>query len=132
MANQELLKQLDDIHGEVFDKFRYEFDHKQYGIVEKWVMPDSDFDGSQSIVGDCEDFALACRKLCRDRGIDNTRLVVCMTETNEGHCVLEVNGWILDNRRRRVVSRDELQNEGYKWIAISGYRSGDNWHKIEG
>lgn len=132
MDNQQVLKTLDDIHDEVFRKFQYEFDHKQYGIVEKWVMPEDHFDGTQKIVGDCEDFALACRKLCRDRGIDTSRLVVCMTETDEGHCVIEVNGWILDNRRRRVVSRDELEHDGYKWIAISGYNSGDDWHKIQG
>lgn len=130
--NQQLLDQLETIHKDVFGKFKYEFDKDQYGMVEKWVMPEEGFDGSQRIVGDCEDFALACRKLCRDRGIEKTRLVVCMTETNEGHCVLEVNGWILDNRYRRVMSRDELDREGYRWIAISGYNPGDDWHKILG
>jgi predicted transglutaminase-like cysteine proteinase len=132
MTDINVLNKLDQIHSEVFRKFKYEFDKDQYGMVEKWIMPDEGFDGSQRIVGDCEDFALACRKLCRDRGITTSRLVVCMTETNEGHCVLEVNGWILDNRRRHVVTRDELEQEGYKWVAISGYESGDNWHKIEG
>lgn len=127
-----VFKTLKQIHKEVFDKFKYQFDKKQYGIVEKWVMPSDDFDGTQRIVGDCEDFALACRKLCRDRGIENSRLVVCMTETDEGHCVLEVNGWILDNRYRKVMSRDDLQQQGYRWLAISGYESGDDWHKIEG
>ena len=129
MADLQLLEQ---IHDDVFSKFKYKYDHKQYGIVEKWVMPEDGFDGSQRIVGDCEDFALACRKLCRDRGINDSRLVVCMTEQNEGHCVLEVNGWILDNRRRAVVSRDALQEDGYRWIAISGYESGDDWFRIEG
>ena len=126
----ELIDILDDIHHKVFRKFKYRFDRQQYQMEEYWQMPDSDFDGSTPIVGDCEDFALACRKLCRDAGIDNSRLVFCYTEEGEGHAVLEVEGWILDNRYRQVVSNDWLQDEGYNFIAVSGYNSGDPWHYI--
>ena len=119
------------IHNRVFEKFQYKFDLELFGVTEKWVMPDSSFTGTTPIVGDCEDFALACRKLCRDIGIQ-TRLVVCLTEDNEGHCVLEaLNGYILDNRQRDVVTQDWLADKGYTWVAISGYESGDDWHKIE-
>lgn len=120
------IDKLKEIQGDVFRRFEYKYDHVQYDQEEKWVMPTEHFDGTTSIVGDCEDFALACRKLCRDAGIE-TRLVVCLTETGEGHCVLECNGWILDNRHRRVRSRDDLD---YQWLAISGYDAGDDWHTI--
>lgn len=122
---------LDKIHSTVFSNFKYKTDLEQFGVEEKWLMPDALYDGTTTVVGDCEDFALACRKLCRDNGIDNSRLVVCLTEDGEGHCVLEVNGWILDNRRRRVVTRDRLGSEGYKWLAVSGYNPGDDWHRIQ-
>ena len=122
---------LKEIHSKVFRKFQYEFDKDQYKEVEKWVMPMESFDGSTKIVGDCEDFALACRKLCRDAGLQ-TRLVVCYTETDEGHCVLECDGWILDNRYPKVISRDKLEERGYRWIAISGFTPGEDWHKIVG
>lgn len=125
MANVDKLK---EIHKKVFNKFKYEFDRDQYNEEEKWVMPKDQFNGSTRIVGDCEDFALACRKLCRDADID-TRLVVCFTEDGEGHCVLECEGWILDNRYKKVMSRDDLD---YKWLAISGFNPGDDWHKIVG
>lgn len=125
-----MIDKLNEIHSTVFSRFKYQTDLKQFGVEEKWVMPPNTFDGTTKIVGDCEDFALACRKLCRDRGIDNSRLVVCLTEDGEGHCVLEVNGWILDNRYKRVMSRDQLGNDGYKWLAISGYNPGDDWHRI--
>jgi predicted transglutaminase-like cysteine proteinase len=121
-----LLITLKRIHRKVLDRFTYKTDLEQYGENEKWVMPDS-----IRVVGDCEDFALACRRLCREEGINNSRLVVCTVETGEGHCVLEVDGWILDNRCQRVVSRDFLENKGYKWLAISGYSPGDDWHNIE-
>ena len=125
------LSELKKRHKRVFSNFDYKFDSDQYGEAEKWVLPKESFTGSTPIVGDCEDFALACRKLCNDAGIQ-TRLVVCMTESGEGHCVLECQGWILDNRYNKVMSRDKLQTIGYKWLAISGFTPGEDWHKIEG
>ena len=125
-----VLPTLDKIHRMVFDRFEYEYDHKQYGMNEYWVMPEPNYDGKSRIVGDCEDFALACRKLVRDAGLES-RLVYCETETGEGHAVLEVKGWILDNRQTQVVSNDWLRERGYKFIAISGFDSGDPWYRLE-
>lgn len=122
-------EQVDEIHSQVFRNFTYMLDKKQYGLEEKWVVPSQAYDGTQDIVGDCEDFALACRKLCRDQGIPS-RLVICKVETGEGHCVLEVAGWILDNRCRGVISRDRLEKRGYEWMLISGYEPGDPWQKL--
>lgn len=130
MDTIKLLSKLNKIHKTVFNKFQYKTDLENYKIIEKWVQPNFDFDGSSSIIGDCEDFALACRNLCRKENL-TTRLVVCRVETGEGHCVLECNGWILDNRRKKVVSREELEDAGYEWIAISGYEPGDPWYRIE-
>jgi len=121
---------LDSIHEQVFTHFKYKTDKRQYGLNEHWVMPDASFDGTQDFVGDCEDFALACRKLCREEGLE-TRLVYCKDETGEGHAVLECEGWILDNRQRKVVSNDRLTEKGYEFIGISGYNSGDPWHYID-
>ena len=121
---------LDRIHRQVFHNFTYKTDKKQYKLDEHWVMPDASYDGSQDFVGDCEDFALACRKLCREEGL-KTRLVYCTEETEGGHAVLECEGWILDNRQRKVVTNDYLTDNGYKFIGISGYESGDPWHYID-
>lgn len=129
MSEDGLKETLSDIHRQIFQRFTYATDKEQYDMVEKWVMPDESYDGSKEFVGDCEDFALACRKVCRDKGIEDTRLVYCITETGGGHCVLECKGWILDNRQTRLMSRDDIR--GYEWIAISGYNSGDPWYRIK-
>jgi predicted transglutaminase-like cysteine proteinase len=128
MDNAELKDALGSIHKRIFKKFTYAEDIDQYEMLEKWVMPDAAYDGSQRFTGDCEDFALACRKVCRESGIDNSRLVYCTTELGGGHCVLEVDGWILDNRHTRLMNRDKVK--GYNWIALSGYNSGDPWKYI--
>lgn len=122
----ELIEKLSAIHKKVFSNFTYKTDKAQYKIDEKWVQPDSSYDGSSKIVGDCEDFALACRKLCDDAGL-KTRLVYC--EINKGgHMVLECEGWILDNRFEGVKTRDFLNaNKHYKWIMISGFNPGEPW-----
>lgn len=121
------------IHSRVYSHFTYKTDIEHYGVQEKWVMPMESFQGITSLVGDCEDFALACRKLCRDstNPILPTRLVVCILE-GEGHCVLECMGWIMCCNQKTLMSRDQLSKEGYDWVAISGYNPGDTWHMIKG
>lgn len=122
----EHLSKLKEIHSKIFRNFTYKTDKVKYGEVEYWAMPDESTVGER-VVGDCEDFALACRALCREAGIP-TRLVFCLTETGEGHCVLECEGYILDNRYRQVRYKDDLD---YKWLRISGYEPGDQWHEIK-
>ena len=116
------------IHRTVFKNFTYMTDKRQYDLDEKWVMPDIDYNEHDELAGDCEDFALACRKLVREAGIDNSRLVFCLTESGGGHCVLEVDGCILDSRQIKVKRRDDIN---YEWVAISGYNSGDPWKFIK-
>lgn len=122
MTSIQQYSKLVHIHKRVLKGFKYVTDQKQFQVRERWVMPED----PERVTGDCEDFALACRKLCREQNIAS-RLVVCNDETGEGHCVLEVNGWILDNRQKSVIARDDLD---YKWLAISGFESGEKWKKL--
>ena len=127
---ENLKETLSDIHRKVFDVFQYTTDRKQYGLEEKWSVP-PEYKRGMTFKGDCDDFALMCRKLCRDAGIESSRLVVCMTEQDEGHLVLEVEGYVLDNRSRTLETKDSLTDTGYTWVAISGYNPGDTWHGVE-
>ena len=117
------------IHKRVHDGFTYKTDKRQYGVAEKWVEP---YDPT-NVTGDCEDFALACRKLCREAGY-KTRLVLCKLN-DDGHLVLSCGGWIFDNNFDDVKSRDALEHLNgmdYEWLKCSGYEAGDPWHTIEG
>ena len=113
--------ELDNIFQLVMSRFEYTAD-----LREHWASSDELDD--ETLRDDCDGFALACRKICREMGIES-RLVYCKTETGGGHLVLEHEGWILDNRQDRVKSRSMLP---YTWISMSGYNKGDPWHKITG
>jgi predicted transglutaminase-like cysteine proteinase len=129
LSKEEIKAIVRDIHAMVFKNFTYKTDQAQYGIEEKWVMPDIDYDGTQAFIGDCEDFSLAARKLVREKGL-RSRLVYCTVEDGSGHMVLEVEGWIIDNRQRKVVSNKKLMAKGYVFKRISGYDIGDDWHTL--
>src|SRR5690606_6381064 len=95
---------------------------------ENWRMPPDDYNGNQLIKDDCDGFCLAVRTLLRKANIPN-RLVYC--EINgSGHLVVEVNGWVLDNRQNTVVANTLLKIMGYKFLRISGFMPGDPWHLI--
>jgi predicted transglutaminase-like cysteine proteinase len=111
----------------VLSIFEYAKDIDVYNVLEHWEDPTQirkQLDEGK-IVGDCDNFALACRYLLNQANIPN-RLVMCSVE-GEGHLVCEVDGWILDNRQTRVRSWGELN---YTWLKISGYKAGDPWHEI--
>lgn len=95
---------------------RYIRDSEQYGLPEFWTA---------SLVGDCEDFALWCRDQLAAEDIQ-ADLVLCLTETGEGHLVCSVDGWVLDNRHRWLQRRDDLR---YSWLALG--RAGV-WRQIVG
>ena len=123
-------KDLQAISDYVNWRFNYTSDIEQRGVPEHWVSSDEleslDDAEKRTFKDDCDGYALACRYQCRKVSIPN-RLVFCQTETGEYHLVLEVEGWILDNRRRWVIARHET---GYRWISISGYEKGDPWHRV--
>lgn len=80
-------------------------DSAQYQRPEHWTA---------ALTGDCEDFALWCRAELQAAGIA-ADLVLCLTERSEGHLVCSVQGYVLDNRHRFVMRRDDLP---YQWLSL--------------
>ena len=113
-----IVKELQEIFDEVYNgNFTYTSEDREHWASEEDLVG--------SIKDDCDGGALYCRKKCRERGI-KSRLVYCKYR-GQGHLVLEVKGWILDNRQSRVVQQQKLP---YEWISISGYEKGDDWRKL--
>lgn len=131
--SDERLETLRQIHRNVSKRFTYVEDGKQFGEDEYWYIPDVSPD--VKIKGDCEDFVLACRELCIEAGMDTSRIIVCQvkrgSQRGDYHAVLEVDGFILDNRQRSVRTINQLERE-YEWLAASGHGLCDSWRLIEG
>lgn len=106
----------------------YQTDKSAHGCIEYWSIPQHVIKHG-TLRGDCEEFALSCRHKCREAGIVS-QLAICKDECGELHCVLHVNGLILDNRQPHVRTVDELVKIGYTWVAISGNEPGDQWHAV--
>jgi predicted transglutaminase-like cysteine proteinase len=122
----DLLNKLKKIHRETLGRFTYVSDAVNYDMKEHWPSPRQLPNYPHRFKGDCDDFALMCRKELHKLGIRN-RLVYCIPETGGGHLVCEVEGWILDNRYNDVMRRDDMP---YTWVRISGFNKGDQWHTI--
>lgn len=124
------LGDLQRIRDEVSARFEYRSDEETRGVLEHWIDKHelAGMEVGEPLVGDCDDFALACRYRCREEGIE-TRLVYCLTETGEGHLVLAdaEYGFIVDNRNQWVVPRDQVN---YTWLSASGLNQGDPWQAV--
>ena len=119
----DLEAKLNSIHFTVSRRFIERHDNGEH-----WQMPPKNYDGSQLLRDDCDGFCLACRTLLRKIGIAS-RLVYCTVKSG-GHLVVEVQGWILDNRQDHVVANTALKQ--YHWRRISGYEAGEPWREIVG
>lgn len=120
-----LRQTVSDVHRRVLSGFRYVSDIDQWGVEEHWHLP-PDVD---SVVGDCDDFAIACRHLLRESGV-SSRLIVCRVP--EGyHLVCAAGPWILCNRQSAPRQKTELMlHHGYRWMYASGFEPGEPWREV--
>jgi predicted transglutaminase-like cysteine proteinase len=106
-----LWDRIEEVNREVNQEIRPMDDLQHYGRPEYWNIPT---DGK----GDCEDYALAKRKLLIAAGLPARALRLAVVKWNgEGHAVLTVatdhGDYVLDNLIQIVRSWD---NTGYEWI----------------
>lgn len=115
---------------EIFVRVKDNFVFKEDRGGENWKMPPEGYNGTQMLRDDCDGFSLACRCLLRSANIPS-RLVYCEVRhrgRDFGHLVVEVEGWILDNRESTVVPNTVLHD--YTWLRISGYSPKQSWYEI--
>lgn len=108
--------QLQDVLNRAHAEHVYRYDRDLYGVNEHWEI---------GLEGDCEDFALWCRQELKQIGI-HADLVYCKVETGEGHLVLHVEGWVLDNRHKWVMRQEDLP---YEWLRMND--ANGNWYSVK-
>lgn len=123
-------KILDDVHWELKNRFIYVSDLEEHQVNDFWQLPSEMRTTHGRVVGDCEEFALSVRAMLLERGI-HSRLVLANTKPHKKkpsfHMVAEVDGWILDNRQSKVVSREDVN---YRFLAISDYDLYQPWRVV--
>lgn len=119
--------ELSAIHDEVFNNFTYVDDQTSHGVADYWeddkvLLPA--VTKNAPIKGDCEEFAMVCMRKAIAAGYQS-RLVVCLDETNNGHCIAEVissdatQAYYFDNRRKTLATRQSLI--GYTFYSVSPF-----------
>lgn len=123
---EEKLALLKRINREVNLNIKYKTDIDQFGVVDKWVIPEKH--------GDCDDYVLLKRLKLMQLGWNafDLKVTICKTELGDGHAVLSIDTdkgtYILDNRYPDLKTFKQLTSIGYKFIKR---QSGTNWVKIE-
>lgn len=77
----------------------------------------------------CDGFAMTCAELLIRRLIPSelVRIVTCKTETNEGHLVCIVDGYLLDNRQRNIWPWNQVP---YTWQSSMEMDKPGIWRSI--
>lgn len=139
MTEAEKLAILERIQRKTQEGFFYVTDKQEHGVEELWDIIPEDYKLGDHYRGDCDEFSMICRKLCRDHGINNARLVLCTYREKQGrfsvgkpigHLVTEVDGYIFDVNKQELSRKYALEQLGYEWYSISGTEPGDQWYKL--
>lgn len=135
-AGETISETAENVHWWALQHFRYVEDAVRWKndpdlkFDERWEKDSElleDLEARGFVEGDCDAFAKMCWMAMR-RLSAPARLVFCQLFGGGYHLVCEAEGWIMDNRQRGIMSRDELaQNHGYTWISKSGYLPGEQW-----
>lgn len=135
------VQQLKNIHEKLLSQFTYVDDTTKKRTLDYWEgagvhRPTGPVNAPFN--GDCEEFAMVAVQAVRAAGY-NARLAICLTETNEGHCIAEVStpdgdeSFFMDNRQRKLSTRQQLG--GYRFHSVSPWNPmpGDTrlWYRVE-
>jgi predicted transglutaminase-like cysteine proteinase len=120
---------LDSVNRNVNNNVTQVTDMDGFGVAENWRLPDvNSFVGD---IGDCEDFALAKRKiLIENYGFNRNALSMSVLRRPQGdvHAVLMVRtaygDYVLDNLERDVLP---WHKTGYQWLKKQAFGKPNQW-----
>jgi len=124
------------LHGKVFRLFNYEFDERNYGIMEHWQSHAQSVNENQEFTDDCDGFAFTCCELLIEQGVprNDVLFIVCETETGEGHavcgCTLGEHTYILENRYNRIYDWQHEPVADYQWKFYMRFDKPGQWYQI--
>ena len=125
--------EMSKIHRKVWNKFRYRFDDKNYGVMEDWRSHADAVNRGEVFTDDCDGFAFTMVELMIEAGFprDKVLFIVCETETGEGHAVsgYEVDGttYIAENRYESVY---DWNDSDYNWMYFMRFDNPGQWYKV--
>jgi predicted transglutaminase-like cysteine proteinase len=124
-----LFEILEAVNKEVNNNILQVSDIDGFGIVENWRIPA--LGGLVSDIGDCEDFALAKRKILIEKyGFNRNGLSIAVLRRPAGdiHAVLMARtpygDYVLDNLEDEVLSWHET---GYQWMKKQSFGNPNQW-----
>lgn len=112
MITSKMKKIVQDLNS----RFKYKLDSEQYNSKDYWTFMDS----KEIINGDCEDYSLYILKKLSDDSLlkfywklfkrDAKLHFVKVKSNNDGHCVLEFNGYFVDNNYKKWVHKSVMES----------------------
>lgn len=133
--------QLKNMHKQLFSQFTYITDQEKRRTLDYWEgagVHRPTGPANAPFTGDCEEFAMVAIQRANAEGF-SARLVICLTEMNEGHCIAEIStddgdeSYFIDNRFRKLCMQQELK--GYRFHSVSPWnpRPGDQrlWYRVD-
>jgi predicted transglutaminase-like cysteine proteinase len=128
------IEELQRIHNKVHNNFIYEYDEKNYGVLEDWRSKASLVNENKKFVDDCDGFAMTMCELMIEAGFDpgTVSFIVCETETGEGHAVAGYTDnqttWIAENRYYNIYDWNDKPK--YKWFYYMKFDRPGQWFKV--
>jgi predicted transglutaminase-like cysteine proteinase len=120
---------LDTVNRDVNNSVTQVTDIDGFGVVENWRIPN--INSFTRDIGDCEDFALAKRKVLMERyGFNRNALSISVLRRPQGdvHAVLMVRtsygDYVLDNLERDVLP---WHKTGYQWLKKQSFGNPSRW-----
>lgn len=123
----------DRVHARLIRQFVWVPDQATYGRWEDWRSHLDKYITGETIHDDCDGFALtAALALLREHVPESAvRLIMCRTETGQGHLVCGCDDGgdtlILDNRQRGAWSWRSL---GYQWLSGMRMSERGTWRDL--
>jgi predicted transglutaminase-like cysteine proteinase len=128
------VQNLKDLQRKMWKLFNYQYDKKNYGIMEHWQSHADAVERNEQFTDDCDGYAFTvCETLLRmGANPADVKFIVCEAETGEGHAIagytIGNQTYILENRYPQIY--DWQKRPGYKFNYYMQFDKPGQWYDI--